>query len=68
MNRYTVHVIQKKKFAIDVLADNEEVARGRAWAVAPEVFAKGFARFKHVEYEVCDVFEMSQSTYEEATE
>ena len=68
MNRYIVHVVQKKKYAMDVLADNEEVARGRAWAVAPEIFAKGFARFKHVEYEVCDVFEISKGTYEEDEE
>jgi len=59
VNRYIVHVVHKKAYAMDVLADNEEEARAKAWTESPEIIAKGFARFKHVEYEVYDVFEMS---------
>ena len=52
MNRHIVHVVYKKAYAIDVLADNEEEARARAEIEAPERIANGIARLKHVEYEV----------------
>ena len=65
MNRYIVHIVHKKAYAIDVLADTEEEARAKAWTESPEMIAKGFARFKHVEYEVYDSFEMSKGSYEE---
>jgi len=65
VNRYIVHVVQKKAYGMDVLADNEEEARARAWRESPEQIANGFARFKHIEYEVYDIFEMSKGSYEE---
>jgi len=68
VNRYIVHVVYKKAYAIDVLADNEEEARARAEIEAPERIANGIARLKHVEYEVYDIFEMSSDTDEEDDE
>ena len=68
MNRYIVHIVHKKAYAMDVLADTEEEARARAEIEAPEMIAKGIARFKHVEYEVYDSFEMSKGSYEEDEE
>lgn len=68
MNRYIVHVVFKKAYGMDVLADTEEEARARAEIEAPEMIAKGIARFKHVEYEVYDIFEMSKGTYEDDEE
>ena len=68
MNRYIVHVEYKKAYGMDILADTEEEARERAKIEAPEMIAKGIARFKHVEYEVYDSFEMTKGSYEEDEE
>lgn len=65
MNRYIVHVVYKKAYAMDVLADNEEEARARAEIEAPEMIVRGCARLKHVEYDVYNIFEMNRDTDEE---
>lgn len=65
MNRYIVHIVHKKAYAMDILADTEEEAQARAEIEAPEMIARGIARFKHVEYEVYDIFETSKGSYEE---
>ena len=65
MNRYIVHVMYKKAYAIDVLADNEEEARARAGIEAPERIVNGIARLKHLEYDVYDIFKMSSDIDEE---
>ena len=65
MNRYIVHVMYKKAYAMDVLANNEEEARARAGIEAPERIVNGSTRLKHLEYEVYDIFEMSRDTDEE---
>ena len=56
MNRYIVDVVHKKAYRMSVWADNEEEARARAEIEAPEKIVRDFARLKHIEYEVYNIF------------
>ena len=56
MNRYMVDIVHKKAYRMSVWADNEEEARERAEIEAPEKIVRNFARLKHIEYEVYDIF------------
>ena len=58
MNQYIVDVVHKKAYRMSVWADNEEEARARAKLEAPEMIVRDYARLKHVEYELYNIFPM----------